>query len=577
VAAHPNCPPVGISTLHVDGGGTVRLAPGDFVGAGGQGAVWARGGTAYKVFSDPTAMIPEGKVRELRALPPEIFCRPERLLRDDRGTVVGYTTRFVPDAHVLCRLFARSARERLGLDRAGATDLVAQMRIGFERAHAAGVVLVDPNELNFLVDASLRRLTFIDVDAARTPSYPGTAIMETILDRHMPAPGAFDEGTDWFAFAVVSFQLLIGVHPYRGVHPTLKSLDARMAANASVFDPRVKRPPAAYDLDLLPTVWRDWYFGVFELGERGAPPTDGLESTRRPARSQPRPVAADPALAGTIAVRTLANAPAPVLGVLPVGGRLVVRTATAAYVDGRRACALPSNARLALSEGGRPVAGWLDDGALRLIDILDDAPIPTGIRATALSVASGRLLVRCGADAVAVSVIDAGGSRVAVTRARARALGPGALLFPGGIHQDLLGAAWLTLFDGAAAHQVRCPALDGHRVVDAHHDRGVVAVRSQAAAGEPVRRTVLRFDPDYGRFTTGPAEDADRIDLRVTPSGTVLAVEDSGDLRLLPAQPDDPRSRIVPLPPEVAGARLTLRGSEVLAAQGSRVYSIRML
>ena len=39
--------------------------------------------------------------------------------------------------------------------------------------------------------------------------------------------GVFDLA-HWFAFAVVTFQLFTGIHPYKGKHPSVLDLDARM-------------------------------------------------------------------------------------------------------------------------------------------------------------------------------------------------------------------------------------------------------------------------------------------------------------------------------------------------------------
>ena len=68
--------------------------------------------------------------------------------------------------------------------------------------------------------------------------------MDSVRDRHA---AGWNEGTDWFSFALVSFQMFVGIHPYKGKHPALKTLDERMAQNVSVLHPRrvrARRLPA---------------------------------------------------------------------------------------------------------------------------------------------------------------------------------------------------------------------------------------------------------------------------------------------------------------------------------------------
>src|SRR5207248_7337064 len=110
---------------------------------------------------------------------------------------------------------------------------------GVRHVHERGILIVDLNEMNFLLDASVEEILFIDVDSYQTPGFPATALMESIRDRHA---ARFSQATDWFSFGIVSFQMFTGIHPYRGKHPTLTGLDARMERNVSVLNPEVAVP-----------------------------------------------------------------------------------------------------------------------------------------------------------------------------------------------------------------------------------------------------------------------------------------------------------------------------------------------
>lgn len=231
--------------LTVQGQGDVTLTQRDFVASGGEGSVYARHGVAYKVYTDPTKMIPVGKIRELAAITDPNVVKPTNVLLDKAGHPVGYTMRFVPDAHVLCQLFPRAFRDRMGLDHKQMFSLVQRMQAGVSNCHQANVLIVDLNEMNFLVDPKFHEVFFIDADSYQTRSYPATALMESVRDRHMKHSHDFNEGTDWFGYAVTSFQMMCGIHPYKGKHPTLKGFDERMLANVSVFNKDVSVPAVA--------------------------------------------------------------------------------------------------------------------------------------------------------------------------------------------------------------------------------------------------------------------------------------------------------------------------------------------
>lgn len=51
----------------VQGQGQVTLLQSDFVAAGGEGSIYCKGTTAYKIYADPKRMLPLGKMTELRS------------------------------------------------------------------------------------------------------------------------------------------------------------------------------------------------------------------------------------------------------------------------------------------------------------------------------------------------------------------------------------------------------------------------------------------------------------------------------------------------------------------------------
>src|SRR5687768_16576700 len=79
----------------VQGEGHVQLGRTDFKAQGGEGAVYVKGPTAYKIYTDPSRCIAQAKIDELSSLVQPIIIRPVRLILDGKNIPVGYSMRAV--------------------------------------------------------------------------------------------------------------------------------------------------------------------------------------------------------------------------------------------------------------------------------------------------------------------------------------------------------------------------------------------------------------------------------------------------------------------------------------------------
>lgn len=261
-------------TLYDAQGKRLILGPSDHLATGGEGAVYAKGNTVYKVYLDAEkarrARLDQ-KVALLQTLRRPGIAAPLGPLTDKNGLFLGMSFERV-QGEALCKLFTNAWRDanRFGLPQT--QQVVQRMRETMAWAHTHQALLVDANELNWLVEGS--DPTVIDVDSWQVPGFAATAIMPSIRDPL--ATAGFTQGSDWFAWGIVTFQLWTGIHPYKGTHPDFarSALQERMAARASVFDPRVSVPAAARGVDGIPPALRAWYADVFQAGARSAPPTD---------------------------------------------------------------------------------------------------------------------------------------------------------------------------------------------------------------------------------------------------------------------------------------------------------------
>jgi len=256
------------------GGKEVSLTQKDYVTQGGEGKIFQKGVIAYKIYEDLKKMIPIGKIQELGELNVPEVVRPKEIIYSPKKEIVGFTMDWLgDDNYALCKMFTNTFRDSNGITNDHVIELVENIKnIIIAPIHDQNCLMVDGNEFNYLVKPDFVTPLFIDVNSYQTKSFPPTAIMPSIRD--WKNPDEFSTLSDWFSFAIVSFQLFIGIHPFKGKHKNYKKNDfkSRVKDNVSVFNKDVRLPPPARDFDLIPSDYRDWYFKLFEEGQRIPPP-----------------------------------------------------------------------------------------------------------------------------------------------------------------------------------------------------------------------------------------------------------------------------------------------------------------
>lgn len=555
----------------VQGGPAVTLGPAEFVARGGEGAVYVRGDVAYKLYDDLDRVIPADKLRELAAIGAPNVVRPEQLLVDRRGTPLGYTMRYVPDAVALCRLFPRTYRDRHGLTHADVLELVRRLQELVQATHDAGVLVVDLNELNYLVSTAHDAVYAIDVDSYQTAHYPATALMQSVRDPTV-RDDAWSVLSDWFSFAVLAFSLFVGIHPYKGRHPTLKGFPARMAAHASVFDPAVAVPKAAYSLDVIPPAWRGWLRAVLQEGARTPPPTGPVAAVTL--------VQVPRSLGGTrLRIREILTLDADIRGFVAHRGREVAWTDRGVWVDGRRAGDALSGV---LAVGftptrAQPVLARRVDGRLVLYDVARRAAIPVDLRADEVMGADGTVYVRSCGRILRVVLSDVGPRVLATTTLAATCAEHATQLFPGVAVQRLFDSTWVTLLpEPGRSHPVQLPELDGAVVVDARLDGGVLMVI--AAVEGRYDRLVVRFSDRYDAHDVRRIRDVSPTGLSFTtlPTGVCVAVDEEERLELFSQRVGAAAIRRVEDPAVGADLRLLRWGGTVVFPRGAVLCSMEM-
>ena len=244
----------------------------DFVAKGGEKKVFRKGKLAYAIYDDMRKMIPPAKIGELKVLDSPNIIRPIDIIYTPKKIEIGFTMAFLDDDTIpLPKLFTTTFRDKNAITNDIAIELVEKLKLLIHFVHEKKCLIVDGNEGNYLVGDDFVTPYMIDTNSMQTKNFPATAYHPATRDWMNQD---FTTMSDWFGFAIISFQLFIGIHPFKGSHPNYRRNDFRKRIEecVSVFDPKVSIPPAARDLNLIPQHYKDWYYDLFANGMRKEPP-----------------------------------------------------------------------------------------------------------------------------------------------------------------------------------------------------------------------------------------------------------------------------------------------------------------
>lgn len=253
----------------------ITLTQNDYIAGGGEGKVYGKGSSAFKVYHDTSKMIPIGKINELSLLSPKNVLVPRDIVLDLSGKPIGFQMDLIPESIFLAWMFNKGWKQTNSITPDIILHITKVMRETTITLHNESCIVGDYNEMQFLVAKDYSNVFFVDTDSYQTTSFPCTAIMDTVRDRTVPF-GTFTSGTDWFAYAVVTFQLWTGVHPYMCKHPNYSRKDVKsfkmMEDNISAYSKGVDLPRQALPLSVIPSKLDRWYREVFENKDRSTPP-----------------------------------------------------------------------------------------------------------------------------------------------------------------------------------------------------------------------------------------------------------------------------------------------------------------
>ena len=553
------------------GGNKVSLTQKDYVTQGGEGKIFQKGSVAYKIYEDLKKMIPVGKIEELRRLNVPQVVRPKDIIYSPKKEIVGFTMDWLgDDNYALCKMFTNTFRDSNAITNDHVIELVENIKnVIIAPIHAQNCLMVDGNEFNYLVKPDFVTPLFIDVNSYQTQSFPPTAIMPSIRD--WQNPDEFSTMSDWFSFAIVSFQLFIGIHPFKGKHKNYKKNDFqnRIKDNVSVFNKDVRLPPPARDFDLIPSDYREWYTKVFEEGQRIPPP-------KMPGSTK------------TIQVKVILVTSTDNFEISEIKEfdsdvvyhhDSITKTKEKLYI-GSADYKVGTDVEVLLSPfKAEPILCKIEGGKIQLKTPSTGVVVQSiDLSCTDKMIINDALLIKNGGQLVEIQFTDSG--QIIPSVQQVWNIEPkSSKLYSNIVVQSVLGRAYICIplpqFKASSFIIKDIPELDKKQIVDAKHDNHVCMFITHENG--IYNRYVVVFDDSYNSYVVREFEDVDYIPLNfiVLQSGVCISIREDDVVEIF-HYVHPTKVKEIKDPKVDSTMRLCKRGMDVRFFKGNKLFSFKV-
>jgi serine/threonine protein kinase len=554
--------------VFVKGKGQVNLSKTDFLAQGGEGKIFVKGKTAYKIYLDPKKMIPVAKIQELSSLSLPNIIRPERVILDNKDNPVGYTMRYVKDTTSLCKIFTKTFKRKNNIQPGCVADLVKKLYEGIQHVHSKQILIVDLNEMNFLLNNKLDDIFFIDTDSYKTKSYNATAIMESIRDRHS---SSFSTNTDWFSFGIISFQMFIGIHPFKGKHSKFKNLDDRMMNNVSVLNKAVSIPKLCASFDVIPQTYREWYKAVFEDGKR-VPPPGGFQDL----------IIIQPTIhtvkgSDNLDIEELQKYDQAVIDCKYINGNRVAITNSNIYINDKKRPPIANVFIGSTPKMGHVVAARIENGLLKLHNVTMSKAIDCTIAAEKVMSYDERIYVKNGLDVYEIKLNELGNRIIATPTIVANVMEKATHVYDGVILQDLLGACYASMFPEPKTHvQSHLKELIGYKIVDAKYSNRILMIVGQKKG--KYDKLIFRFDSSHQSYDLNIKSDIvySGLNFVVLDNGICVHINEDENIELFVNKLGVTDTKVVDDTSIDGNMTLYKNGNQVLFAKDNAIYKMSL-
>lgn len=520
--------------------GVIILKPSDHLATGGEGSVYKpSGNTIVKIYSDPNKMQKDGmaaKVGLLKNINHKFIVAPKGLVYKNQMPI-GYYMNF-EEGVPLARVFTTAYQQRENFTERDSLSLVDGMKVVVETAHKHKAVLVDANELNWLVSrkGKLAEPRVIDVDSWAISNWKPSVIMPSIRDWHTHG---FNEQSDWFSFAVVSFQVFTGIHPYKGMLNGFKpnDMEERMKKNLSVFAPGVRLNAAVRDISKIPGPLLDWYESVFQNGLRVQPPSpyDITNKTPKAVAIQKTIVTSS---SGLLIMDVLFDG----INDIPVQiyscGVVRLRSGKIVNLNNKRFFnkSFSDECEVVSTEWGYLVAEIDKVQGLMFSLVSNDGQVvalPSILKSNKLVRMFNRLFVVT-SQGLSEITVKKFSEPLLVVQNTWQILGQSTNWFNGVGVQDAMGAMYLIVpFDESACQYVRTPNLDGKRIINVIAGNRYAALVVLEPKTGLYKKYEFVFNKDYTDFQCSISDlSTPDLNIAVLPKGVCATLVDDGKLQI---------------------------------------------
>lgn len=547
--------------LHIKGKGDVVLNKKDFITKGGEGEIFGKGNDIYKIYIDPKKMIPNGKILELQNLKPKNVLKPIDTLFK-KNTPVGFSMDWAKNTSPVCKLFTNDFRSRNNITPDMAIELMVNIKELMSKIHSVKCLIVDVNELNILVsNKNFSKPFFIDTDSYKTPSYPATAIMPNIRDYKSKI---FSEETDWYSFAIISCQILIGIHPFKGKHPKYKKnqLIDRMKNNISIFNKSVSLPSVVRDFNCIPKNYLNWFIDLFEKGERKPPPgkTNNVGDINSKTTIIKSMCDFDISLVHTENEK--------ILFFKRIGMSTVVKTSKWIIVDKVK---YDCQEIVFTPKKLIPVLVSIENGKLVLkskskIKLLD-------LNCTDKIILNNTIYIVNNDKMVEISLNDGKNIIMAINK-KWNIMPNSSQVLSGMIYQNVLGKPYIVIPKPNKCFMPYIKELEGYKIIDGKHDSQICMFIG--FKNNSYDKIIIRFDEFYKKYNCRVIKDLDCINFIVLDNGVVVSINSDSNMEIFSNRLEYDKIKEVKSKNIKLDMKLFKDGISVLFAQDNKIYKIKM-
>ena len=559
-------------------GQKIELTNSNFRAAGGEGKIYIVGDTVYKVC-DKGKMIPDGKFQELAVLNHSKIIRPQEVILDTKGRPVGYTMKLVPDNAIpLVQILTKTYREREGVTQQIMNELVKQIGDAIKYIHShPGYLQVDGNELNYMITSNHKQAYLIDVNSFQTPHYPADAIMPSIRDwncsKNPHGQYEWSQLTDWYSFAIISFYMFCGIHPFKGRNPKFPDLKTamidQMKAGVSVFDTNSQFPQAAvyYPFeDYIPGgkhgAYMQWYRAIFCDNKRLPAPTDFQAVAAIITRIK------EIIGSNTFNISLIKEFPNAITSYY---NDVIVTTDEIYWLNQPK---LKPSAKFRIGINpflNSPFALVLENGFAKLLNLSSQNWEPFNERADDIMSCDGRLYYHYQQMIYEVNFPD-----TIFKNGIANVMPNATRLFQGVAIQNMFGNQIVSIFPKSHEHrQIKIAELDACEISDAKFEGNVLMVIGFDKKSAHYTRFIFRFSEDWMNYDIRKIENLSTPDINFTTldNGICICLTEEEKIEIFSSQKDAISVKSISDPSIKANMRLCHSGSQARFAYGNKLYN----